>query len=1067
MFKSKVANLITKIAFNVLVIVFGLAIVLCSLAKGETIENVLSDHVLGGGTTETITSGKEPIRYKTWYSSVSDILDGNGAVAAAAQAEGTVLLKNEGGALPLKSGEKVSLYGVTAYDPMYSLDGAGEVKINRERQQFFYDEFKAAGLNMNESLANWYKGDGKSYYRKDFINIYDNTSNANGLNATLNGASWSEIPASAKNSSAYGADTTAIFIVGRMTNEGVDLPPYTPNGNAGLTDNDYLKFTAKELSILDNLHKNYAKVIVMFNQANPMQENLNHIFTTYKVNAAMWIGFPGSDGIRAVAKLLTNESTPSGGLSTAWYAGYQFNPSMQNYSRGNNVVKQEDIYVGYKYAETRYEDYVLGRENAGTYNYAESVSYPFGYGLSYADFSYEIVGAEADGNPAKNYYTTGSHKGKKKPEKELRKTGSKLGDNDDIVVKVKVTNTSAKYSGKQIVQVYLQKPYTQTDIDHKVEKPAVELVGFAKTKKLAPGESETVEVKIDANKYFASYDRLANGGKGGYVLSAGKYYLSVARNSHEAVNNILLKKGATAAQRARMDSTFGAGNDALSYEVEVDAKRASTYVYWTQGELTPTNLFDVSDPNVASGNANLVDFFTRSNWAGFENSDGTVGKNYSGLSHSGSMSTGANFNGGNGFNNIENIKSYFEYYGIKDFDFNANYPTFGKQNADGTVTKLYEMIGVEYETSRGASEEDKKKWNDFMDQLTWEEIATVLGSGLRRTVALDRIGKPYTNDVNASNAISWMFDMKLKGGDGRNTMGYAYKFDSTNREHNPTGYPCEGIIAATFNTELSYAVGQAIGEDGLWTGASGLYGFGLGLHRNPYHGRVGEYYSDDPFLTGVIGGYESAGAQSKGLYVYNKHFVLNDQEASRTTYKAWLTEQTFRETYLRPFEIAIEIGDAMNVMISFNNIGSGWSGNYYTLMNNWLRGEAAMAGFAVTDWYSWHNMNLKYGILAGSDLPDGNGREGEIRPYGPDNGTYDYGFYGVAARKSAQRILYTVANSNAMNFIGDSTIIITHDPEWFAVRDALFVTAIVVESVLVAVYVGCTAYLAFKKIKAK
>ena len=155
----------------------------------------------------------------------------------------------------------------------------------------------------------------------------------------------------------------------------------------------------------------------MFNQANPMQENLNHIFTTYKVNAAMWIGFPGSDGIRAVAKLLTNESTPSGGLSTAWYAGYKFNPSMQNYSRGNNVVKQEDIYVGYKYSETRYEDYVLGRENAGTYNYAERVSYPFGYGLSYADFSYEIVGAEADGNPAKNYYTTGSHKAKRKSEK--------------------------------------------------------------------------------------------------------------------------------------------------------------------------------------------------------------------------------------------------------------------------------------------------------------------------------------------------------------------------------------------------------------------------------------------------------------------------------------------------------------------------------------------------------------------------------------------------------------------------------------------------------------------------
>ena len=249
-------------------------------------------------------------------------------------------------------------------------------------------------------------------------------------------------------------------------------------------------------------------------------------------------------------------------------------------------------------------------------------------------------------------------------------------------------------------------------------------------------------------------------------------------------------------------------------------------------------------------------------------------------------------------------------------------------------------------------------------------------------------------------------------------------------------------------------MGQAIGEDGLWAGASGLYGFGLGLHRNPYHGRVGEYYSEDPYLTGVIGGYESLGAQSKGLYVYNKHFVLNDQETNRTGYRTWLTEQTFREVYLRPFEIAIEIGDAMNVMNSFNMIGNAWSGNDYNLMTAWLRGEAGMAGFAVTDYWPSGGMNLSYGLLAGTDLPDGSTSEVESN-WTPDGGR---GYYAQAARQAAMRIMYVVANSNAMNFIGEDTRIVSYDPEWFAVRDALVTAAVVLFVISVAAVVATTVW---------
>ena len=143
---------------------------------------------------------------------------------------------------------------------------------------------------------------------------------------------------------------------------------------------------------------------------------------------------------------------------------------------------------------------------------------------------------------------------------------------------VKVTNTGST-PGKEIVQVYLQQPITQDDIDHGVQKPSVQLVGYGKTGILGQGESEVVQIEIDANKWFAAYDSRASfeGGQGGYVLAAGDYYLAAARNSHEAVNSILRAKNADV---SGLDPEYGAGNAANVAKVTVDAARSASYKYW-------------------------------------------------------------------------------------------------------------------------------------------------------------------------------------------------------------------------------------------------------------------------------------------------------------------------------------------------------------------------------------------------------------------------------------------------------------------------------------------------------
>jgi len=217
----------------------------------------------------------------------------------------------------------------------------------------------------------------------------------------------------------------------------------------------------------------------------------------------------------------------------------------------------------------------------------------------------------------------------------------------------------------------------------------------------------------------------------------------------------------------------------------------------------------------------------------------------------------------------------------------------------------------------------------------------------------------------------------------------------------------------------------------MWAGYAGLYGSGLNIHRTPYAGRVFEYYSEDGTLTGLIDTVETRGIQSKGVYVYNKHFVLNDQENNRAGIGTWCNEQALREIYLRAFELPIINADAKCVMTAFNRMGAIWAGAYPELLTTWLRGEAGMDGFAVTDMYDNGYMVKVHEVLAGNDIPDNFVGDdlSEFAPYGP-KGAKANAVVANAMRESAKRVLYTVLHSRGMDGISPNSEVISITPWW-------------------------------------
>ena len=769
------------------------------------------------------------------------------------------------------------------------------------------------------------------------------------------------------NGDTIGNGEDVIFVVGRVGGEGNDVTVTIDD----TLDDDYLKLNENELSILEGLKelKDDGKIRSITMIINSANPMSVGFLNdeAYGVDAALWVGSVGQTGIYAVGDVISGKTNPSGSLPDTWWVDNQLNPVQNNFG-------------SYTYADANNFD--LGT-NANKFN--QYVVYQEGIyvGYKYTETRYEDVVMGTPNAGDFNYnsivgYPFGfglSYTSFSFSDMQVEKTGE--GQQTSYDVSVKVTNTGA-VAGKKTVQVYAQKPYTEYDKQNGIEKAAVELAGYGKTAILQPGESEVVKVNVP--EYFlTSYDAT---GTGVYILDEGHYYLTVADDSHAAANNILAAKGMTTE-----NGMTAAGDASLTYGMDYtfDAETYATS-YGTGSEVK--SLFADADVNRYEGSGdNSVVYYSRSNWAG------TVTSGPVQLTMTAQIAADAK---------------------LDDSDLpdatGIEFPTMG----ESANLQLVNMMDYDY---------DDPQWDIFMDQLTYEQMAKLCANGLRMTINIDAIGKPLTVDHNGPSGVTQKYSV------GEN--GYAVQTNDPQKDIKGTCYPCNGIIAATFNDELIREVGELIGEDAMWAGYAGLYGTGLNIHRSPYAGRVFEYYSEDGTLTGLVDAAETLGIQSKGVYVYNKHFVLNDQENNRAGIATWVNEQALRENYLRAFELPIVNADAKCVMTAFNRLGAQWAGAYTELLTDWLRGEAGMEGFAVTDMYDDTYMVKANEVVAGNDIPDNYVGDdiSQFAAYGP-NGTTPNAAVAQALRTSSKRVLYTVLHSRGMDGISSNTQIVSVTPWW-------------------------------------
>ena len=948
-----------------------------------------SDYVLhnddGSIKTETEifeANGEEIGRYTYQLHDDEAMRAASEKVAEQVAVEGTVLLWNDETAsgkkaLPLAAGSSVSLFGTAQRTNKYIMYGKGSGRMNRVSPlgDSLPNALAMRGLSVDPDLVSRYNS--LSSYGSDVSDPTESYGDNYYSRFNVNEAPFSEVE-SAVDIAAYG--DAAIMVINRNAGEDQDIrpSPTANNMNDSYADGtkNYLELSEEEADVLENLNRlkseGLKSIILVINSANPMQFK-NILDDKYGIDACLWVGMGGTASYMQVADALTNKggyavsgrspdtlamdnrSAPSfenfGDFS--WSDWSEELPDLEREGKGRYtthnlkyIVYQEGEYVGYRYYETRYEDYVLGRGNAGGnagatdgngWNYSEEVAFPFGYGLSYTEFSYsDVTFSESD---------------------------------KAITVSVTVTNAGSTYSGKDVVQVYMQRPNAGRT---GVEVPAIELVGFAKTGVLAPGADQTVTVTVDKEN-MRTYDAY---GEGTYILERGDYYFSFGTNAHDALNNVLAVK-ATDEQKTRMD---GAGNSAYVYKINVAAADTEIYSVSEESgkEVKIENRLSDADLNLYEGTKNdqSITYLSRSDW------NGTYPTSAVSLKCT-----------------DETMVRDMQYGHEPEVKEDDEMPVYGTVTAPEGELTLAMFIDLEY---------DDPKWEDLLNQMTLTEQQWLCSYGLLKMAGATSVAAPGAKAIDGP------------GGVKNNNPVAGQQF----------GFPSPVVMAQTWDTALIEKLGVAFAHEALHVGIAVLYAPGANIHRSLYSGRNWEYYSEDGFLSGKILSAEVTGLQSKGIMVMTKHFAFNDQERNRYGVATFFNEQSAREIYLRPFEIAVREGNMNGVMSSFNRIGCTWAGAHKGLLTDILRDEWNFIGMVETDSCTGNTFHMgdkwakAEGLVAGNDLWMANGSETYFED-SKDNPTVM-----LALRKACHRILYNQLHSFAMNGVSTSTRIIKITPWW-------------------------------------
>ena len=903
------------------------------------------------GATEgySYLKGKQ---YETTYESADKYATALKEHAIKQGEEGFALLKNDNDALPLNkstAGKKVALFGWNAYNTPTGHTGTnannGAPGRNNTpsttREDLFKITLKAAfdnidGITVNDtvtaeqfpgamkgpSLGGGWGGGAKIPWETYEYTIPEVAPTTDQVN------SW-DIEKSS---------TTGIVVLGRGGGEGNNYKV-----DAATNAEDPLALSNDELKIVELAKQKCEKVVVLIVSANAMELGpLVEEGGQYEVDAIGFCGIPNDYQYQGIANVLAGKVNATGGLTDTYVYDNSFNPASinmgqqkysdldtisafaandplgrtggdTNYRADNYIVEAEGIYVGYKYYESRYYDSIvdpegtnakatIGSTNVGeAWDYSNEVVFTFGQSLSYIPYTQELTDVKVN----------------------CSETGS-------VTATVKITNNGTE-DGYFLAQLYVSRPYTQYDIDNKVEKSAIDFLNSAKVEVKA-GKSEEVKITLPT-RYLASWDSSALGGEGTYVLDEGDYIFTAAAGAHAAVNNIL------AAQEYETDGTTEIGEVETWTLDEFDDETFSV-----SNGVEVRNQMENSDINYFTGEE-TVTYLSRSDW------EGTFPKNYTDYKNDSGIPCEEQFTIKGSLKEeewlTELINAQYKVTPVEDESKWANVE--GVLPEDVGPGKTYATV---WEWIMNVAITDPEAFSDINSD-EWQAVARAipLSTAISSVSEAGGTSKIYTDDIGNPGSKQ-----------SESVSGYSQSLKLENDKTMTLNVASNTLLGSSFNPALAYEWGLMEGEGGLWlqitespssfsSAAVTVWGAGLNQHRHAYNGRNSEYMTEDPMLANRIGAEQLRGAVEKGSICGPKHMGFNDQELNRQGVACYMTEQKVRETDTRCYEGALRVdeGNGTGVMMSFARIGATNVTNSVGYIKNIMRGEWGFTGIITTD----------------------------------------------------------------------------------------------------------------------
>ncbi len=826
--------------------------------------------------------------------------------------EGIVLMKNQNNALPLSfesnPEKRINVFGWASSDNGFLLSGigSGSSTIQENKKVTLLQALEKEGFYANEDLINFY-------------NDYDSTKygyNANRIKLIEPNMNDYDSYDKGMLKAAEDFSDTALVVISRVNGENVGEIPSTQTKTKGQgTDSSrtYLELSTQEEALLDYCGDNYEKVIVIINSTNQMQLGF---LDDPRIDAVLNVAILGQSGALAIPRILEGKVTPSGHLIDTYAYDYKKEPSyFSRFKTGNHIAYREDMYFGYRWYETADEEGFFKNETRKSYDengdevtltgYDAMVQYSFGFGLSYTTFEWHVESFKV-------------YDGEEV--KDVNSTDNKITKNSKMEISLSCTNTG-DYKGSDVIQLYFSAPYYG-----EIEKASVNLVDFAKSVSLEPGKTQTgITLTLDSYD-MASYDcyDMNDNGFAGYELEKGTYQLKLMEDSHHKKT---LKDGENPVLEVKVDSDIRFENDPTTNNPVVNR---------FTGEDAYANT-PIDGSTVYNNASDAPVYLSRSDFRG------TFPSNFKTPTNTSKVSS-ANSYTNTSFNQTDMPLTSQEgslYLKTRE---DGSKATLDDLNGKGVKTvfnkELISKIGQDY---------NAPELEDMVLQMSKEELFAIVEDSGFGTPAIASIGKPKSYDYDGPAGFNAITQGRTDG--------------------EWTAFPSETLIGQTYSKSIARQMGQAAGLEAQATNLQGWYAPGVNMHRSPFNGRNYEYYSEDPFLNGYMAANVIEGAKSKGLYCYLKHFTLSEPGDNARDLNTWLTEQNFREIYLKPFEIAVKKGGANAMMSAFNFVGGVWAGANKAMNIDVLRDEWGFEGSMITDWSDGSgSMNTKRGVRAGNDI---------------------------------------------------------------------------------------------------